>query len=82
MTPLTMLDWRTTLDCSEQHRIGWAGLCLARLFAMLPVLVRQMNRSTSLSSAIWVAVEQSMSVARTFLPSCLESSLASLKAYS
>ena len=41
-----------------------------------------MNRSTLLSRAICVAVEQSMSVTPTFLPSALEASLATLKAYS
>ena len=82
MTPLTIFDWRTTADSSEQHRIIYCGLCLAKLRAIFPVVVRQMNKSTLLSRAIYVAVEQSMSVTPTLLPCALDASLATLKACS
>ena len=82
MTPLIIFDYLTTEESSEQQRIVYAGFYLAKLLAIFPVLVKQMNRSTLLSRAICVAVEQSMSVTPTFLPSALEASLAILKAYS
>ena len=58
------------------------GFCLARVLAMPPVEVRQINKSTLLSRAICVAVEQSMSVTIAFLPSYSETILASSYAFS
>ena len=60
----------------------YMGFCLARFLAIPPVEVRQIKRSTLLSRAICVAVEQRMSVVLAYFPSFSLTDLASSNAFS
>ena len=62
ITPLDVFTCLTTCWWVLHERIVCIGRCFARVLLILPYSVNTTNKSTLLSNAIWVAVEQSMSV--------------------
>jgi len=68
ITPLDVFICRTTCCPGLHASIVCIGLCFAKYLAILPVSVKTINKSTLLSSATYVAVEQSMSVTSPLLP--------------